>query len=93
MSRPSRSALEAELKEVESAIADHPYNSPEAIASREIIEQYEEEGTERVEQELASRDLPGLADNGRAVATGFASFSRLHRRRKKILHKLDRLSS
>ncbi|WP_454117669.1 hypothetical protein [Microbacterium lacticum] len=93
MARANRSALEAELKEIDAAIADHPYNAPEVVASREIIEQFEGEGNERVEQELAARGLPGLADNGRIVATGLASYSRLHRRRKKVLNKLERLSN
>lgn len=90
--RASRDDLENALREVDDQIAAHPYNTPEAVASREIIEEFEAEGNERVEQELAARGLPGLADNGRTVASGLLSFGRLHRRRQKILKKLERHS-
>ncbi len=93
MMRTNRADLENKLSKIDAALAAHPYNAPDASASREIIEEFKEAGNERIEQELTARGLPGLVDNGRTVAGGLFSYGRLHRRRQKILNKLNRIST
>ena len=85
--------LHAQLHEVDAEIAAHPFNSPQAVEANEVIETFESLGKERIIEELHERGLPSLDQHGLLISKGAISFGRLHRRRMKILRRLEQLRS
>lgn len=90
--RRSEAELRAELAAVEAGLAEHSWNTPEAVKAREITDQYSDQGVDRVNEELAARGLPSVAENGKMVAKGMLSYGKLERRRHKLQSKLETFS-
>jgi hypothetical protein len=92
LKRKSEADLRAELTAVEAELAAHPWNTPDAVEAREITDQYSAQGVDSVNEELASRGLPSVAENGKIVAKGMWSYGKLERRRHKLQSKLETIN-
>ncbi|MBD5380304.1 hypothetical protein ACR8AL_00470 [Clavibacter sepedonicus] len=80
----------AGLVAVDAAIAAHPLSSDRVTRAHAIIETSDRDDRASVEARLADADLPGLAELGRIQVRHSLSWWRLHRRRRRILARLDR---
>ncbi len=82
--------LEAELAEVDAAIASLPSKSEAFVRAQEIIEANRSSApTEEIDAMLAREGLPSLAQCGTIAARDMAPLNRLRRRRKSLVRKLD----
>lgn len=86
--RKNAEELRAELASVEAEIAAHPLNSEQMSEARHITQEHRDEGIERVQEELASRGLPSLEEQGRVTAKNMLTFWKLNRRKNKLLKQL-----
>ncbi|KZC94060.1 MULTISPECIES: hypothetical protein [Clavibacter] len=78
------------LAAVDAAIAAHPLSSERVTRANAIIEASDRDDKAAVEARLAEEGLPGLAELGKIQVRHSVSWWRLHRRRRKILARLDR---
>ena len=85
-----RARSEAELAAVDDAIATHPLSSDRVTRANAIIEASDRDDKAAVEARLAEEGLPGLAELGKIQVRHSVSWWRQHRRRRKILARLDR---
>jgi hypothetical protein len=88
--RDSLDGLNAKLETVDAEIAAHPLSSTAVKEAHAIIEAKGEKDTAAVERELAERNLPSLEDLGRIQVKTTASWWRLYRDRKKLVHKIEK---
>ncbi len=88
--RRDLATLRAELADVRALLAAHPLASHRVRAAHEVIEDNRSRGVAEVDEALADRALPGVAELGRAQVVGLWSWWRLHRRRRKLEHRLER---
>ncbi|WP_316298904.1 hypothetical protein [Clavibacter michiganensis] len=78
------------LAAVDAAIAAHPLSSERVTRANAIIEASDGDDKAGVEARLAEERLPDLAELGRIQVRHSISWWRLHRRRRRILARLDR---
>ncbi len=78
------------LAAVDAAIAAHPLSSERVTRANAIIEAADGDDKAGVEARLAEERLPDLAELGRIQVRHSVSWWRLHRRRRRILARLDR---
>lgn len=89
--KKTRKEIETELAHLDSEIAAHPLASEPVTAAHAIIEQHGEENKEIIQQRLAEQNLPSLDEVGRLTAKHTFSWWKLHRARKKLIAKIERL--
>lgn len=81
------------LSAVNARIDNHALNRSPLKKAREVVAKFPDADKAVVERELASRQLPGLAAQGRALLFGLASLARLNRRRLKLENKIAKLEA
>lgn len=90
--RESAEQLTRRLAEVDGLIAAHPLAQASVREAHALIESIGEKDTDALSGELAARGLPTLEELGRIQVQTTSSWWRLHRDRKKILKKIERLA-
>ena len=87
--RESRDGLESRLAEIDAKIASHPLSSPAVKDAQAVVDA---QGGEKdaASRELSERGLPSLEELGKVVARGTASWWNLHRKRNRVIKKLER---
>ncbi|OUE28292.1 hypothetical protein [Clavibacter michiganensis] len=80
----------AGLAAVDAAIAAHPLSSDRVRRAHAVVEAGDRDDRAAVDRQLAEAGLPGLAELGRIQVRHSLSWWRLHRRRRRILARLDR---
>lgn len=83
--------LRRELEQVDAHIAAHPFASPRIRAAHEIVGEGPSRDAAEIERRLADRGLPGVQQLGRTQVAGAWSWWRLHRRRRKLVRRIERL--
>ncbi len=78
------------LAAVDAAIAAHPLSSERVTRANAISAASDGDDKAGVEARLAEERLPDLAELGRIQVRHSVSWWRLHRRRRRILARLDR---
>jgi hypothetical protein len=89
--RRDAEALRAELAAVRALIAAHPLASQRTRAAHEVIENGASGDVDELDRELARRGLPGLGELGRSQVTGTWSWWKLHRRKRQLERRIQRL--
>jgi len=92
VNRTSPDGLRQNLLAVDAAIAAHPLASEPVTRAHAVIDEFRPAGKEAVAQELADRGLPGLVTLGTITVRESLNWGRLHRDRKKLMKRIDRLS-
>lgn len=87
----SREGLTARLAEVEAEIFTHPLSSERVTRAHALIEAMGDAETAVVDARLAEQGLPSLGELGRLQLRHTASWSRLHREKRKAQRLLDKL--
>lgn len=80
------------LEKIEMEIAQHPLASPAVRDSFEIIERVGKDDVEPIARELKERGLPSLDELGKLQLRHSLSWSRLHKKQRKIRQKLAKSS-
>lgn len=87
----SREELENMLRDTNAMIAAHPFSLESVKAAHEVVENAPRGDREVVSRELAARNLPSLEELGKIQAKHTFSWWRLHRRRRTLLARIERL--
>lgn len=85
--------VERKISRLDSDIAKHPLASGPIAEAQSVIDAYKGQGEERIAECLAERGLPTLQEVGKVTLKSMISWGRLHRRRKKLVDKRERLLS
>ena len=88
--RRTHSALRAELAEVETLIAAHPLASARIRAAHDVVADGRSVDPTEVDRRLADDGLPGTEELGRVQLAGLWSWWKLHRRKRKLEHRVGR---
>jgi hypothetical protein len=83
--------LRRELERVDALIAAHPLASPRIRAAHEIVGEGPSRDAVEIERQLADGSHPDAAELGRAQVAGMWSWWRLHRRRRQLVRRIERL--
>jgi hypothetical protein len=83
--------LRRELERVDALIAAHPLASPRIRAAHEIVGEGRSRDAAETERLLADRGLAGAEELGRAQVAGSWSWWKLHRRRRQLVRRIERL--
>ena len=83
--------LRRELEQVDALIAAHPLASPRIRAAPEIVGEARSRDAAEIERQLADRGLPGAEELGRAQVAGTWSWWKLHRSRRRLVRRMERL--
>ena len=83
--------LRRELEQVDALLSAHPLAAPRIRAAHEIVGEGPSRDAAEIERQLAARGLPGVEELGRAQVTGSWSWWRLHRRRRQLVRRIERL--
>ena len=90
MNQQRNVAMRLYLEKIDAAIASHPFSSEPFIQSSEVIERLGKENGELIFKELRERGLPNPDELGKMQLRHGLGWYRLHKKRKKILKKLQR---
>lgn len=83
--------LRRELEQVDAHIAAHPFASPRIRVAHEIVGEGPSRDAAEIERQLADRGLPDAEELGRVQVAGSWSWWKLHRRRRKLVRRIQRL--
>ena len=82
--------FENELRAVETQISAHPLSAEKVVQAQSLVAESSDQPREAVEQRLRAAGLPGLEELGRLQLHHTASWWRLHRRRRRLHHRIER---
>ncbi len=89
--RDSLDEVQLKLEKIDAEITAHPLASGPVKEAQALIDANGGQDNDAVEVELAARDLPSLQELGKIQLAGTRSWWALHRRRKKLVKRRERL--
>lgn len=91
--KKDKAELEAELAAAQVELAALPSNIPEVLEANLLVEDEKAKGTHHkdIDDMLATRGLPGLADLGKITITGLRASWKLNRKINKLEKQLAKL--